>query len=147
MERESRILKYWIDKKGKCNLLIRGMSMFPVIRDGEWVEVVDCQSYIIGDILIFEYKDEGLLAHRLIKIYNNRYYCKGDNSFRVEDVGLEQIIGKVKRDNDINNTLDFIEASYEISRLFKRCKYNIERMREQSQYIEYNNKYLELKDE
>ena len=136
------ILTIIINHKGCCDITIRGTSMSPVLHDGETHTLVKQERYTIGDILVYEYKNEGLLAHRLLKIENNRYFCKGDNSFRLEDISEEQIIGKIDA-NDPNNTLEFIEASYRISKLFRRCRYNHDEISKQEEYLEYKRKYLE----
>ncbi len=141
MGKEIQIFKYLLEKNDKCTLKVSGTSMFPVIKDGETVEVISCGNYMVGDILVYEYKNEGLIAHRLLKIQNNHYFCKGDNSFRLEDISPEQIIGKIEI-CDVNNTPEFIEASYSISRLFRRCGYSHEDIQRLEEYIEYKEKYL-----
>ena len=65
-----------------------GVSMEPTFFEGDSVTVQRSESYNIGDILVFTYKGE-LLIHRLLKIENGRYFCKGDNAFRLEDMTIE----------------------------------------------------------
>lgn len=138
----SNIMTIIMNHKGCCDITIRGTSMEPVLYDGETHSLIKKDRYAEGDILVYEYKNEGLLAHRLLKIENNRYFCKGDNSFRLEDITEEQIIGKIQVD-DPNNTSEFIEASYKISKLFRKCRYNHEEIIKQDEYIVYKRKYLE----
>lgn len=48
-----------------------------------------------GDIALFTYHNEGEIAHRIISIKESVFYCKGDNAFRIEEVPLSCMIGKV----------------------------------------------------
>lgn len=137
----TNILNVLMKYKGSCDITIKGTSMEPILHDGESYTLIRQEKYTVGDILVYEYKNEGLLAHRLLKIEQNRYFCKGDNSFRQEDITQDQIIGKIEI-VDPNNTPEFIEASYKISKLFRKCRYNYEEIIKQDEYIEYRRKYL-----
>ena len=136
-------LKRYLAVQGKCRLMIQGTSMSPVICEGETVEIQRYDTYSIGDILVFYYKNEGLLAHRCLKIKEGRYFCKGDNSLRLEDITTEQIVGKIDLPNDPHRTEEFLNASYGISYLFRKCRYNREIIMQTEEYQEYKRKYLE----
>ena len=138
----TNILNAIINRDGGVDITISGTSMEPVLHSGMQYRLIKSDRYIIGDILVYKYKDEGLLAHRLLKLQYNRYFCKGDNSFRLEDIQQEQIIGKIDIIEDANNNSEFIEASYKISRLFRRCGYSHEKIQKREEYIEYREKYL-----
>lgn len=138
----AKILKAVLAVKGESTLTIGGVSMMPVLRHGQTVTVFRPEHYAVGDVLVYEYKNEGLLAHRLLKIENGRYFCKGDNSFRLEDVTAVQILGKIIIADDPNNTPEFVEASLGISRLFRASGYDIEKVKLTPQYEEYKGKYL-----
>ena len=84
----------------EMTLTVTGVSMNPTMHEGDHVTVCRADSYAVGEVLVFLYKGE-LLIHRLIKIENNRYFCKGDNAFRLEDVTFGEIAGKVIQ---LNNT-------------------------------------------
>jgi len=139
----AKILKAVLAVKGESTLTIGGVSMMPVLHHGQTVAIFRPEQYTVGDVLVYEYKNEGLLAHRLLKMENGRYFCKGDNSFRLEDMTAAQILGKIRILDDPNTTLEFIEASLEISRLFRTVGYDIEKVKLTPQYEEYKRKYLE----
>lgn len=80
--------------------------------------------------------------HRLLKTENGRFFCKGDNSFRLEDIEKKDIIGAVQLEIDVHNTPEFVAASYSISRIFRKCRYNAERTKSTDEYLQYANKYL-----
>ena len=128
--------------KKPFELSVDGISMLPILHPGESIKVCAKDEYTVGDILVFFYKDDSLLAHRLLKVENGRYFCKGDNAFRLEDIEKSNIVGAVMLDNDVNNTPDFIAASYSISRVFRKMAYNSEKVKLSAEYAEYARNYL-----
>ncbi len=134
------IIRSKIDKT--FELTVEGISMLPILHPGDSIKVCAKKEYSVGDILVFFYKDNTLLVHRLLIIKNERYFCKGDNAFRLEDIKKEDIIGAVILDSDANNTSDFIETSYLISKIFRKNGYSTEKTKLTSEYIEYAKKYL-----
>ena len=74
---------------------VNGESMQPTLYNGDIVRISCDKEYKIGDIVLFKYRDEGDLLHRIISIENNVYSCKGDNALRIEYILFRHIIGKV----------------------------------------------------
>ncbi|MBO5968542.1 MAG: HPr-rel-A system PqqD family peptide chaperone [Clostridia bacterium] len=108
---------------------VTGESMNPTLWEGDTVTVQKADSYAVGDILVFLYKGE-LLIHRLLKIENNRFFCKGDNSFRLEDMPIEAIGGKVIRQNGKNLppfSQALITLSYQVNRCFRKNGYDMDK--------------------
>ncbi len=129
--------------KQPFHLTVKGISMLPIFHAGNTISVCRKDSYEIGDILVFFYKQNELLVHRLLKIEKNRYFCKGDNAFRLEDIAAEQILGAALLENDPHKTEEFINDSYRINRIFRNCKYNTELTKQDPEYRLYHKKYLE----
>lgn len=125
-------------------LTVSGVSMLPVLHDGDTITVCRKDCYEIGDIMAFFYKQDELLVHRLLKIEGDRYFCKGDNAFRLEDICEEQILGAVLFENDPHRNAEFIADSYGINRLFRRCGYDAEKAKKEPEYRLYRKKYLEV---
>ena len=123
-------------------LIVSGTSMLPVLREGDTVQICGKEEYEAGDILVFLYKENEVLVHRLLKIEEGRYFCKGDNSFRLEDIAKEQIIGVVILEKDPHRTDTFLKDSYQINRIFRRCKYDIEETKKTPEYLLYRQTYL-----
>lgn len=124
----AKILPAIIKSKGQAEITVTGVSMNPTFYDGEEVTVQKCNEYKIGDILVFDYKNEGILIHRLLK-KNGRYFCKGDNAFRLEDIEYEQIIGKAVAVNQKSIPVwqDWkINLSYLVNREFVKLNYKRE---------------------
>lgn len=147
MEYKTKVLKMIVSAAGHAGVTISGVSMQPVLLDGQKAEVEYCDQYEIGDILVYEYKSEGILVHRLLKIENGIYFCKGDNSFRLEAIMARQVIGKVKIKNDKNNNIKFVVCSLGIAELFQCCNYDVNKTKQQPEYAEYCRRYLESKEE
>lgn len=132
------------------DITVRGISMLPVLREGDVVAVKKQADYKIGDILVYPYKDEGLLIHRLLDMSNSRLYCKGDNSFRLEDIDTEDVIGKVVLLNGTPLQANSLKTnmlcgySLYINRLFVRKRYQIDAVKESILYKIYHQLFLKL---
>lgn len=132
---------------------VNGNSMNPGIFENDIVKIKKCNEYCIGDILVFRYKHDEIIIHRLLKIAGDTYYCKGDNSFRLEDIKYMQIYGKViEIIHDGNMFIPtpmserFLQMSYEVNREFRRLKYDKIKILESEIYKCYYNEYLMSRD-
>lgn len=141
----ARLLLLSILKKEKktFKLTVSGTSMLPILQPGEIIQVCAKDTYVVGNILVFVYKKKSLLVHRLLKIEGGRYFCKGDNSFRLEDIEKSNIIGAVILESDRNSSAEFISASYAIHKVFQKNGYDLLATKTSIEYLEYQKKYLE----
>lgn len=123
---------------------VSGDSMLPILSNNSVVKIIirHDNKFNVGDIVLFFYKNEGLLIHRLLKIENGRYFCKGDNAFRLEDIEKEDIIGVALVENDWHLNLEFIQNSLMMSELFRKCKYDSILTKKQPEYEVFKNKFL-----
>ena len=138
-------------QRGKpFEITVVGESMNPTLYEGETVTVQPQADYEVGDILVFTYKEGELLVHRLLLKKDGKYFCKGDNSFRLEDMALEQIVGKVIL---IGNgavpscSNKHVALSYAVSRQFRKSAYDVERTKQTGIYILYRKIIIEKKDD
>ena len=74
---------------------VHGISMNPTLYEGDHVLVQRAEHYEIGDILVYDYGDEGLLIHRFLHLEHGLYHCRGDNTVRIERISPKRIMGKV----------------------------------------------------
>lgn len=130
------------------NVYAMGDSMYPVIHQNDELIVGGADKYGIGDIIVFQYENE-LLVHRIIKISDTVYYCKGDNAFRLERVKESDVIGKVckiyragKHIQIKERDSQFVELSFKIYGLYLRNMFNKDIVKETQIYKDYYNKYL-----
>ena len=73
---------------------ISGHSMAPLIKNGDRVYVIETKKYDLGDIILFENNNK-LICHRIIKIKDDYYFCKGDNWNNIDIINKKEIHGKV----------------------------------------------------
>lgn len=140
------ILKTQSIKKNLWSLTVKGYSMFPTLQEGDTVTIIHQSDYDVGDILVFLYKENTLLIHRLIKKDKGIFYCKGDNAFRLEDVTEENIIGKVHLINSCalpRCSKEFIDLSYAVNREFVRLRYDIDRTKRSDVFKKFIKKRME----
>lgn len=135
-----KLLKIQRQKNKPFEITVIGMSMNPVLYENDLITINPQSDYQIGDILVFIYKEGELLVHRLLDKRDKKYYCKGDNSFRLEDIQIEQIIGKVVAINGEQISMcsqRLISLSYAVNHAFRKCKYNIELTKQTDVYKLY----------
>ena len=136
------ILRSQLNSKRNAEITVTGISMEPSLRAGDVVTIRRAESYEIGDILVFLYKNNDLLIHRLLRIKDKKYFCKGDNAFRLEDILYEHIFGKVVQVNgeDVPSaTLQQIELSYMVNRIFRQNGYQVDETKRSGIYRFYQN--------
>ena len=132
----------------EMTVTVTGVSMNPSMHEGDLVTVCHTDSYCVGDILVFLYKGE-LLVHRLLKIENGRFFCKGDNAFRLEDLTDEDIGGKVVLHNGkplASFPATHIALSYLVNRTFRKCGYNLEKTKQSGIYRFYHQTIWKVED-
>lgn len=132
----------------ELTISVVGTSMFPTLLENDVVTVTKSKDYTIGDILVFVYKNNELIVHRLLKKEHDIYFCKGDNSFRLEDITYEKIVGKVTKVNNLNISpcpADLIEQSLNIHKKLATLNYDIVKLKNTIMYKTYKKQYLRRK--
>lgn len=136
----ARLLPTVLKSKGQIEITVTGTSMNPTLFEGDKVTIVKCDEYRIGDILVFDYKNDGILIHRLLKC-DGRYFCKGDNTFRLEDIEYTKIIGKAVLINNepIQPWAEWkLNLSYLVNREFVKLRYDISKVKSSNIYRLYS---------
>lgn len=124
---------------GEVEIKVTGISMLPEFSEGDVITITQDSVFLPGDIIAFIYKNEGLIVHRLLK-KDKKYYCKGDNSFRLEDIYLNDIIGKITKINGRKVVAweDWkVQLSYIVNRIFVNSGYDIEMTKKSCVYKLY----------
>lgn len=147
------ILSYKLKKKENIEITVLGDSMYPNLISGDIITIKKTQSYSLGDIVVFLYENQALLVHRLIIKLNGYFYCKGDNTFRLEKISPKQILGivnKIERSGEMINVpnvpKNFIRHSYQVNQEFCRLNFNRDKLLKSDIYVSYRNKYLKPPD-
>lgn len=153
---ETILKKYVIARMRKgdsVTVTSKGTSMFPVLQENDTLIVQRADDYKIGDVLVYDYKEEGLLVHRLLQIRDGKYFCKGDNSYRLEEVEEEAVCGKVdyviRNDDRIEMKCppDLPGESLAVHRLLKTLNNDRDALWKSELYQSYRRKYLEQGEE
>lgn len=126
-------------------ITLRGTSMLPMFKPGDWITVERAHAPKVGEIFVFLYKG-ALTVHRLVKIEDGRAFLKGDNALRLEDVRTEDLIGRVTEVNGRTPAAfppELIGIALLVNREFRRCSYNAEKAKKSDIYIQYERKIRE----
>ncbi len=138
----NKLLFAQLNSGRSVEITVTGVSMTPTFFEGDRITVERQNDYSPGDIVVFVYKHDELIVHRLLKVNTGRYYCKGDNSFRLEDMSKEQIAGKVTHLNGNEITMCspvLIRLSHLVNRAFRSNKYNSDLTKLSGIYRFYHN--------
>lgn len=124
-----KTLKFYkfLAKTGQLKITIEGNSMLPVLKNGDIINVSKITTFVPGTVILFVFRNQ-LVVHRLIKIEGNVLYCKGDNSFVIEKIDRESVIGEVKVFCRNDRVYEIVPKSYEeveyYFQLFKQLSIN-----------------------
>ena len=149
-ETEHNLLRTRIQEDGEVQVIVSGCSMTPAIKDGAKIVVSEKKTYELGDILVFsDVVGKKLNVHRLVMKYNGFYYCKGDNSFAIEKITFDNIIGAVIFQNidgifikPSKPTRQFIHHSLKVGVEFCKIGFDKEKILNSEIYVDYKEKYL-----
>ena len=143
------LLRHILSVRGEINIGVSGVSMEPTLFAGDTIRVVK-GNYKPGDILVFPYKYGELLVHRYVGEKYGRILCKGDNAFRLEDIDMEAVLGKVvslvheDAQIDIPPLSDaLIIMSWEIGKIFRLNRYDVVKTAEAPLYREFRSAMAE----
>lgn len=149
-EAECYLLRAKIQEEGEVQIKVSGCSMTPTIKDGTKIVVSKKEIYKLGDILVFaDVVGKKLNVHRLVMKYNEFYYCKGDNSFALERITFDNIIGAVIFQiidgifiKPSKPTKQFIHHSLKVGIEFCKAGFDTEKISNSEIYVDYKRKYL-----
>lgn len=93
-QNEKSIMQKIMIRRGMIsNVIVKGISMEPLLFSGDKLNIVISEKYEIGDVVIFLYQNK-LTVHRILEISDNMAITKGDNAFNIEAVPIREILGK-----------------------------------------------------
>lgn len=82
-------------KQNNGYISVQGISMKPLISDGDGVKVQREESYRVGDVVVALDSLGRLLVHRVLVIDTEKLYIKGDNAVAIEVVDKVCCFGRV----------------------------------------------------
>lgn len=110
-------IKDELKEKGRIVFTNRGVSMMPLLRQNKDLMIIEAptEPYKRLDAVLFERPNGQLILHRILKVYDDRYWIIGDNCRDGEDVPKEAVLGiltGVKRGKKTISTDDFAYKMY-----------------------------------
>lgn len=80
--------------RGSVQVTVEGVSMLPLLRSGDVVEIVPAGSVRVGDIVLYE-SDSGFVLHRVVKLNGPDIIAVlGDHSRIEEEVDPTAVVGR-----------------------------------------------------
>lgn len=133
-----KFLKTIIKQKKSIRVIVNGNSMYPILCDGDYINILIKTKYSVGDVIVFYYEfDKNYLIHRIVARHGKFFYVKGDNAFRIEKIKSKDIIGYVKFDfNGKYKIKEYCKKAYKLGLYARRVKYNMKKIYESHYYIE-----------
>lgn len=99
------ILKLRLSMGESIGISTEGMSMMPYLKDANTIFIKSPEQIRLGDIVVYV-RGKILIAHRVFKIENEKYFVMGDNApyyfERIEDKEIVGLVVKIE-----NNQLSF----------------------------------------
>lgn len=91
---DSISLENRMEQEPILSTLTNGKSMYPMLKNKSKVLICKTKEYSLYDVCLFKYYDHYVL-HRLIKVDDDKYEFRGDNSIDIECVSKNDILGKL----------------------------------------------------
>lgn len=115
------ILLLQIQGGASAQLAITGTSMNPMLRENrDFVTVRKPQTPLKkGDIILYKRSNGKYVLHRIVKVTENGYNCCGDNQWKREPVGNNQILAVVTAFTRKGKTCNVLQSGYRIYVFFR----------------------------
>ena len=88
-----------LEAKGEFITLFKGISMLPLLRQGKDIVVITKPVGELkkGDVPLYKRRNyDFLVLHRIIKVRENDYVIRGDNTYSLEYVPKDFVVGVLK---------------------------------------------------
>lgn len=84
--------------EGESISSISGISMYPMLRDRQDMIVVEKLNRELKkyDVPLYRMPSGKLILHRILKVEEDRYIIRGDNTYSLEYIPKEYVIGVLK---------------------------------------------------
>lgn len=131
-----------LDRDGSLVYKTRGISMLPLLRQDRDLVVIKKKTdepLKRFDVALYK-RDEKYVLHRVIHVKDGRYDIRGDNTFRIEDVPEEAVLGvlteinrngkSIKADNpSYMRYVRFWNSIYPLRSVYHRCRTSLGRLK------------------
>lgn len=96
-------------------LPFRGVSMLPMLRQGiDAVELAPLPERLEKyDLPVYQYPGGKVVMHRVVRVNEDHYICRGDNTYRDERITEDMLIGKVTAFKRGQKRIEVMDPSYQ----------------------------------
>src|SRR5437764_268204 len=94
VQRPSDSINQVLDQQEHFVAKLSGYSMYPLLQDGDLIEVQKSEQLRRGDIVLFRFH-EMLVAHRILNATESHITAKGDALKTIETIERSRVLGKV----------------------------------------------------
>lgn len=88
-----------LEEKGEFFSYTKGVSMQPLFRQGKDIVIIKKpdRELRVGDVPLYKRANyDFLVLHRILKVRENDYIIRGDNTYKLEYVPKDYVIGVLK---------------------------------------------------
>lgn len=119
-----------LQKDGRLVYKTRGTSMEPMLRQNRDLVIIEVPSSHLRKYDVALYKrGEKYVLHRVIGVDDGFYRIRGDNTYAIEKVPFETVIGVLKRFNRKGKLHDVSERGYRFYARFWNAIYPLRALR------------------
>ena len=95
---ENSNIEQVLETEGETITSILGLSMYPMLRNKQDVVVVEKLNRELKryDVPLYRMPSGKLILHRILKVEEDRYIIRGDNTYSLEYIPKEYVIGVLK---------------------------------------------------
>ena len=96
MEQLAKLLEVQLEN-GTAPLRVTGSSMYPTLRNGRdtvYLEKLD-RPADRSDLILYRRDSGSYVLHRVVRLHRDALICCGDNQFRTEQIGKDQVLAVV----------------------------------------------------
>ncbi len=124
-----------LETEGEFISLTKGVSMRPMLRQGKDIVIVTKPTRELrkGDVPLYKRRNyDFLLLHRILKVEEDHYVIRGDNTYSLEHVPKDYVVGVLKEfyrggkyvncetSKGYKRYIKFVMVSYPIRFVWKR---------------------------
>ena len=119
-----------LQKDGRLVYKTKGTSMEPMLRQNRDLVIIEVPSSRLQkyDVALYR-REEKYVLHRVIGVGDGFYRIRGDNTYAIEQVPFEAVIGVLKRFNRKGKLHDVSEPGYRFYARFWNAIYPLRLIR------------------
>ncbi len=105
-----------LERHGSCASTTSGTSMRPLLKTGRDVVVIEVPKGELRrfDVALYRYPSGKYVLHRVIRVKADEYLIRGDNTYVIEHIPKEWVLGVLVRFNRKGKSHSVTERPYRV---------------------------------